>query len=325
MVFDPNNVPTAPLDAGNSPAGKPVRPLPQPEWRPGISAAEWDDGKPRNASINFYLRQAVEAHRASGLPWRNDVATSPLDRDARVTSGYSLVRVHPVTGKVTGHPALDITAPGANAVAMLPGTVLYVGYFSEAAGESIMMLNDNGEIDFYAHMEPGSTMHIYPGQRVRHGQIIGVMGGTGVVTGPHMHTTRRKMGPEEELKSAQAQARSLPGYVAPVIINANTGLPMPPAPVTDPAFDWEQYKNIYPQVNGGQYAVEQTVPGPSRAILMAGNPLPRIEDFFPPEVVATVEPAAEPMPTAEVTEAPTQSNAPLVGGQIGTKGLPPKF
>lgn len=306
MSLDPNNVQTAPLAAENAPAPKPVVPLKQVEWTPGLSKTAWENArKERDSSINGYLRAAIDAHRTSGTPWASDMRTSPLDREGVVKSGYSASRVHPVDGgEPTGHFALDIAPVGggkANVVAMLPGTVLYVGYFSQAAGNSIMVLNDNGEIDFYAHMQVGSNLHIHPGKRVRQGQIIGEMGMTGKATGPHVHITTRKLSPESLQQSAQAQ-------VQVIDFTGLTVQPLDVKRVTDPAIDWVKYENAPPQLAGSTYAVNERVPTPPTEILRAGNPLPKLEDFFPPSVVADVKPSTAPLETAPVETAPLSSN-----------------
>lgn len=317
MLADPDILQDVPPATGSAPAVTyPTDGKQQPEWHSGLKSKQQleDYQKARNGSINAYLTQALEAHRASGKPWETAQRTSPLDRDARVTTKYGN-RVHPVTGKPDGHAALDIApyAGGANVVAMLPGTILYAGNFSANAGYSVMVLNDNGEIDFYAHMRAGSILHMHPGQRVRQGQIIGEMGMTGYATGPHVHVTTRVLDEAEKLESARAQATKLPGYVAPLIINANTGLPMPPVkPPADPAENWLNYTNIHPVIYGSTKvaAVEDPIPAPSREVLRAGNPLPKPEDFFPPVVVATVKPATEPFAVEGVEATPAGSNLP---------------
>lgn len=331
MLSDPDNEQNAPLAAGNLPAVKYATDgKQQPQWHSGLKTKPQveDFQRARNGSINAYLTQALEKHRTSGEPWSKAERTSPLDRDARVTAKYGS-RIHPTTGKPDGHTALDIApyGSGANVVAMLPGTVLYVGNFSANAGYSVMVLNDNGELDFYAHMRAGTSMHMHPGQRVRQGQIIGEMGMTGYATGPHVHVTTRQLGPNESQVSALAQAQRLPGYVAPVIIDATTGLPMPIKPLSDPAQNWLLYTNVHPVINNAPapYSVENSIVAPSREVLMAGNPRPKLEDFFPPQVIATVKPAAEPLVATEATEVPTQSNAPAQNGQGSDKGSRPPF
>ena len=39
---------------------------------------------------------------------------------------------------------------------------------------------------FYAHMQPGS-LRFKPGDRVRTGQVLGLLGNTGNTDGPHLH------------------------------------------------------------------------------------------------------------------------------------------
>lgn len=307
MADDLHTAQTPPPQPAASPIAKAARPSPQPEWRLGLSDAQWEALRDtRDASINGYLKAALEAHRASGKPWEHAMRTSPLDRAAVVRDGYSATRVHPVDGDVRGHFALDIAPVGggeANVVAMLPGTVLYVGNFSANAGYSVMVLNDNGEIDFYAHMKAGSMMHLHPGARVRQGQILGDMGQTGKATGPHVHITTRALNEQARQQSARAQTETLDF----------SGLMVQPIGVertADPALDWTKYENMHPTINGEQYRVNARIPAPPNAVLRAGNPLPRMEDFFPELFVPKVEPTVTPIPVAPVESVPTSSNLP---------------
>lgn len=320
-MFNDNTSATAPYKA----------PPQQPEVRAPIGTELGDaQREARDLSINTYLKAALEAHRASGKPWANIDHISPLDREGKVTSGYSSARKHPVKKTVQGHPALDIAAADsgpANVVGMVAGTVIYKGWFSPDAGNAIMVLNDNGEIDFYAHLATGSFAHIHPGERIRQGQIIAEMGETGTASGPHVHITVRPLSDANKQRSAMAQAQQVPGYVAPVIIDSNTGLPMPIAPLEDPAFKWTEYENVYPLIKGRKYyaSATQKVPAPSREILMAGNPLPKLGDHFPEDAVAQVPKPAGVVPMAETDVLPGESNIPAHrdGGFGKNNSVPP--
>ena len=89
------------------------------------------------------------------------------------------------------HGGIDIVRSGGGStgcpiVACASGTVVtaisgYSGY-----GHTVVIDHGNGLRTRYAHMQAGSLM-VRVGQRVYQGQQIGRLGGTGNVTGPHLH------------------------------------------------------------------------------------------------------------------------------------------
>ena len=55
-----------------------------------------------------------------------------------------------------------------------------------AGGNHIVVRIGKGRWAFYAHMQPGS-MRVRKGDRVRQGQVLGLLGNTGNTDGPHLH------------------------------------------------------------------------------------------------------------------------------------------
>jgi murein DD-endopeptidase MepM/ murein hydrolase activator NlpD len=82
------------------------------------------------------------------------------------------------------HLALDIAAAeGTKIIAPAPGKVILVGDFFYS-GNYLILDHGFGLISSYSHM---SKIHVQHGDFLNQGDIIGEVGSTGRVTGPHLH------------------------------------------------------------------------------------------------------------------------------------------
>ncbi len=86
------------------------------------------------------------------------------------------------------HGGIDIVRPGGSTgctvVAAESGTVIHSGWYG-SGGNSVLIRHSNGLVTKYYHMLPG--LYVSTGQKVQRGQALGRIGGTGNVTGPHLH------------------------------------------------------------------------------------------------------------------------------------------
>ena len=82
------------------------------------------------------------------------------------------------------HPGLDLAAPlGAPIVAAADGVVTSAGP-AAGFGNAVVIAHDPGVETVYGHMR---YWFVRPGQRVRAGQLIALVGSEGKSTGPHLH------------------------------------------------------------------------------------------------------------------------------------------
>ena len=128
----------------------------------------------------------------TGGSLRKQFLKVPL-RFRRISSGFSMKRLHPVTGKVTPHLGVDYVAPtGTPIMAIGDGKVLFKKHDS-VNGRIIKIRHNSTYSSAYAHMN-SFAKGIKRGSYVRQGQVIGYVGKSGRATGPHLHFAMYKNG-----------------------------------------------------------------------------------------------------------------------------------
>ena len=113
------------------------------------------------------------------------LAATPSVRpvDGWVTSGFG-PRLSPFTNQLAMHDGLDIGAPARTPVrAPAGGRVASVGY-DERMGNNITIDHGYGVQTHYGHL---AKSFVKGGQKLKRGDIIGLVGSTGLSTGPHLH------------------------------------------------------------------------------------------------------------------------------------------
>lgn len=99
------------------------------------------------------------------------------------SSGFGY-RLHPIHGDVRFHYGTDFAAwTGENILCFADGTVSYAGY-CDSYGNYITVDHADGWQSLYAHC---SRLFVSAGQTVSAGELIALVGETGLVTGPHLH------------------------------------------------------------------------------------------------------------------------------------------
>ena len=152
-----------------------------------ISAAEFrNDGRVLRA-IRFTVPGGKPAYYDErGRSLRRFFLRSPLKFEPRVTSRFSSSRRHPVLHTNRAHRGVDYAAPkGAPVIAAAAGVVTSATY-DGANGRMVRVRHASGYETFYLHLSAFGS-GIRAGVRVDQGQTIGLVGATGLATGPHLH------------------------------------------------------------------------------------------------------------------------------------------
>ena len=133
------------------------------------------------AAEREYAAQLANVPSESGFLW-------PLPANLnRLTSLYA-GRLDPLTGRPANHTGIDIGASsGTTIYAAKSGVVTTSEYGSGSYwsyGNFVVIAHSDGTSTLYAHM---SSRVAVKGQTVKQGAVIGYVGATGRVTGPHLH------------------------------------------------------------------------------------------------------------------------------------------
>jgi len=104
----------------------------------------------------------ARGYLASAFGWRND----------------------PFTGKRTFHYGIDIATQNGNPIVATADGIVVAIKREKIGGNTIIMSHRFGYQTVYCHM---SKFLVKPGQRVKRGDVIGLVGRTGKALGPHVH------------------------------------------------------------------------------------------------------------------------------------------
>lgn len=122
----------------------------------------------------------------------------PVDQ-AKLSRGF-------LPNKRRPHLGIDLAASkGTPILAAHSGKVIYTGQDFSGFGKLIMIEGSRGWATFYAHL---SKIRVSEGDRVKKGEVIGLMGRTGRATGVHLHfEIRGARGPVDPLMYLPAGQR----------------------------------------------------------------------------------------------------------------------
>jgi len=149
-----------------------------------ILAAEYDNGGKKYQALLFHDDLGHAAYyTADGKSLQKAFLRSPLKFAAPVTSHFSKARFHPILKVYRPHLGTDYGAPIGTPVQTIgSGRVEFAGR-KGGDGNMVKIAHSQGFETMYMHL---SKILVHVGERVEIGRTIGLVGMTGLATGPHL-------------------------------------------------------------------------------------------------------------------------------------------
>ncbi|HEX6136046.1 MAG TPA: M23 family metallopeptidase [Casimicrobiaceae bacterium] len=151
-----------------------------------ILAAEFEN---RGVALRAFLWRTPDGtegyYNENGRNSRKAFLRSPMEF-SRVTSGFTMARLHPILHSMRAHKGTDFAAPIGTPVRVTADGVVEFAGEQNGYGNVIIVKHDGRYSTVYAHLSrfAGGMRN---GERVRQGETIGYVGQTGWATGPHLH------------------------------------------------------------------------------------------------------------------------------------------
>ena len=135
-----------------------------------------------------HTRAALPINGRVWVAQRFAVDWEQLDASGRIYSGP---RENPASYTIFGKPALAVADAIVESVTkgyheQIPGEYPVNIPLEEADGNSVILKLGDHRYALYAHLQPGS-IKVHRGDRVRTGQVLGLVGNTGNSVAPHLH------------------------------------------------------------------------------------------------------------------------------------------
>jgi murein DD-endopeptidase MepM/ murein hydrolase activator NlpD len=149
-----------------------------------ILAAEYNNAGRAYRAVLFHDPLGHPAYYTpDGKSMKKAFLHSPLKFAAPITSHFSMHRFHPILKEYRPHLGIDYGAPTGTPVQTIgDGRVIFAGP-KGGSGNLIEIQHSNGYTTYYMHL---SRILVRNGERVDQGERIGLVGMTGLATGPHL-------------------------------------------------------------------------------------------------------------------------------------------
>ncbi len=164
----------------------------QPSAYGRILMAEYENAGHTYRAVLFHDSNGTAAYYSdTGQSLAKAFLRSPLKFAARISSHFTYNRFHPILKIYRPHLGTDYAAPiGTPVQAVANGSVVASSY-QGGGGNYVEIRHSNGYVSYYMHL---ARRLVRTGQKVRQGQRIGLVGATGLATGPHLDFRLQRKG-----------------------------------------------------------------------------------------------------------------------------------
>jgi murein DD-endopeptidase MepM/ murein hydrolase activator NlpD len=133
----------------------------------------------------YYFLRSVSGFKRNAFSQRFHPNAQPSiwPVNGRLEDGFG-TRIDPFSGEGAHHTGADIIAPTGTVVRATGDGLVSLAEWSGGYGRLVIVDHGNGIHTYYAHL---SKINVLPGQEIRQGEIVGLVGSTGRVTAPHLH------------------------------------------------------------------------------------------------------------------------------------------
>jgi len=149
-----------------------------------ILAAEYKNAAKNYQALLFHDPLGHAAfYNADGKSLQKQFLRSPLRFAAPVTSHFSKARFHPILKTYRAHMGTDFGAPVGTPVQAIGGGRVEFAGRKLGEGNMVEIAHASGYETMYLHL---SRIYVRSGEHIEIGKIIGLVGSTGLSTGPHL-------------------------------------------------------------------------------------------------------------------------------------------
>jgi len=174
----------------------------QPYGKGKVVAAQFfNKGKLFQSTLYTDASGRMDYYNEKGNSMKKSFLRTPVDA-ARISSGFTNRRFHPVHKIYRPHRGTDYAAPAGTPIkASGDGKVIFVGA-KGGYGNTVILQHQQGITTLYAHMK-GFRKGMKVGKRVNQGEVIGYVGTTGSSTGNHLHYEFRVNGVHKDPETVE--------------------------------------------------------------------------------------------------------------------------
>ena len=151
-----------------------------------ILAAEFVNQGRRYRAVQYQTQSGREDYfTPDGISMRKAFLRAPVEF-SKISSRFNMRRLHPVRKTVRPHRGIDYAAPIGTPILAAGDGRINTATRNRANGRYIIINHGQQFVTKYLHLSKFAR-GIKAGKRVKQGQVIGYVGATGLVTGPHLH------------------------------------------------------------------------------------------------------------------------------------------